>query len=78
MKRLSDVGSALSRTLNAAVGGSRFVTFSAGSFGERKGTRFGDLSVMLLDFIAPQGDDGLPHCESAWKWHESVGLTKIK
>ncbi len=66
-----EVGSALSRLLNALAGGDGAVTFSAASWHlHLRGARLGTLRVRLVDWI--NRDPG--HCEAAYRWHRERGL----
>ncbi len=66
-----EVGSALSRLLNALCGGDGAVTFSAASWELfRLNSRWGLWRVRLVDFL--NRDPG--HCREAWEWHRARNL----
>ncbi len=67
----TEVGSALSRLLNAICGGDGSVTFSAASWDLRiHGSSWGRWRVEVVDRL--NRHDG--HCREAWHWHRDRGL----
>ena len=66
-----EVGSALSRLLNAVCGGDGSVTFSAASWDLReRGSRWGRWRVALVDRLNREPG----HCRAAWEWHRARSL----
>ena len=71
---LMQVGKALSRLLNAILGGEGDTTFSAYSYHLLlAGSRWGRLRVALVDRLL-----GKNHCLEAWAWHASRRLFEIE
>lgn len=67
------VGRALSRLLNAILGGEGDSTFSAYSFElQRRGSWWGRARVTLVDGLLGAG-----HCEEGWRWHHERDLFAI-
>ncbi len=70
---LEEVGSALSRLLNALTRGDGAVTFSARCWGDYylAPTRFNEARVRFIDWLHHRDPD---HCRNAWIWHAARGL----
>ena len=66
-----EVGSALSRLLNAICGGDGSVTLSAASWAlHLSGSRWGLWRVDVIDWINREPG----HCCKAWEWHRARSL----
>ena len=75
---LVQIGKALSRMLNAVLGGEGDTTFSAYSYhlsinGKRKSSKvYGKARVAIVDALTYKG-----HCSDAFKWHHERDLFEI-
>lgn len=68
------VGRALTRLLNALLGGEGDSTFSAYSWElQRRGSAWGVWRVALVDAVFGTG-----HCLDSWAWHDARGLFQIE
>lgn len=69
---VEEVGSALSRLLNALTGGDGSVTFSARSYDAMidRPTRLNKARVAAIDWLHREPG----HCRDAWTWHAQKGL----
>jgi hypothetical protein len=71
LRYLEEVGSALSRLLNALLGGDGSVTFSARCWAlSLDHPSIGRALVGLVDLINAQHG----HCREAWEWHRDRDL----
>lgn len=71
LRYLEEVGSALSRLLNALTGGDGSVTFSARCWSVRLDRpAIGRVLVWLVDLINVEPG----HCREAWEWHRARDL----